>query len=108
MMLVVPVIALIAALAFRAAARRKGYFSPRIWLMPLAVAGVISLVVFLLGMLVGKLLGPGGSPLLAIYPDILGFLAIMLQLAWITKAWGQVKALPVRQTREEPRENGQG
>jgi len=100
--------ALIAALVFKAEAKRKGYSSPRIWLSPLAVAGVISLVVLALGGVVGKLLGQSGSPLLAIYPDILGFLAIMLQLAWITKAWGQIKALPPRKTREGSRENGEG
>jgi hypothetical protein len=107
-MLVASVIALIAALVFRKTARGKGYCAARIWLSPIAVAGLLSLVVVLLGLWAGKLLGPSGSPLLAIYPDLLGFLAIMLQLAWITKAWGQIKALPVRQTKEGSREHGQG
>lgn len=107
-MLVVSVIALIAALVFRKTARSKGYDSARIWLSPLAVAGLISLVVFALGWLVGKLLGSSGSPLLAIYPDLLGFFGIMLQVAWISKAWGQIKALPVRQTVEGLEEDGEG
>jgi hypothetical protein len=94
--LVSPVIALIAALAFRAVARRKGYAARWIWLSPLAVAGLIALVVVALGWVVGRVLDGSGSPLLAIYPDLLGFLALILQLGWIGKAWKQIKALPPR------------
>lgn len=103
-MLVTLIISGIAAFAFRSAARKKGYHSPRIWMYPLMVGAGISVAAFVLMVVVNVVFMRSDSVVLRNYPTIVGVLSVILLFAVLPRAWKQIKALPVKKPSPELRD----
>ena len=93
-MLFIVIVSIASALSFGAAARKKGYDSPRFWVYPLAAGSVLCLAASAAGLVVRMLVKDESSVFLRAYPYVVSAMCIALLCVLISKAWRQIKAMP--------------
>ena len=94
-MLTIVIVSIIAAFAFAAEARKRGYYEPmRFGMYPILVGGGIYCVAWVMQFLVRSLVRDAESPLLRIYPYVVGLFSVILMFVVISKAWRRLVSLP--------------
>src|SRR6478609_9097622 len=91
------IISIIAAFGFSAAAKKKGYESPRFWIYPLAVGSGVMIGGLALGFLFKWITKNEDSIVARTFPFCVSLFSLLLALSLISKAWKDIQKLPNRQ-----------
>lgn len=93
-MVVILLIGLLASFLFRNAAQKKGYSSPKIWILPLALTGIILIATLVISLLGGAFMGSDTAKSLQGFVSTI--LGLIIQSVVLIKMWKQLKQLPSR------------
>jgi Kef-type K+ transport system membrane component KefB len=93
-----PILTILLAVIFARTAKTKGYPQRQIWLYPLIIGGVFTIMSLVMSFLAPMIFPSANPDMKTAYPALSETVATIFYFILIAKAWKQLKALPQRKS----------